>query len=91
MSSDTPETDDLGYIPTDLAAAWPIVEHARRLERQRNIAVAALKELAAQYGHKSAPGCGCDDCRHIRPIEYAIRDATVPHNAQMVATPPEPQ
>jgi hypothetical protein len=32
----TPETDSLGYIPTDLAPAWPLVQHARHLERQRD-------------------------------------------------------
>jgi hypothetical protein len=56
---------------------------ARRLERQRDIAVAALKSLAAQSGHKSAPGCNCMDCQYIRPIEYAIRDASSPENDQI--------
>lgn len=59
------------------------------LERQRNIAVAALRELAARYGHKSAPGCGCDDCAHIRPIEAAITAATSPANVQAMASADE--
>jgi hypothetical protein len=46
---------------------------AERLERQRDIAVAELKRIENTYGHKSAPGCGCDDCRQIRPIESALR------------------
>jgi hypothetical protein len=55
---------------------------ARKLEQQRNIAVAALKSLASQSGHKSAPGCNCMDCQYIRPIEYAIRDASSPENVK---------
>jgi len=41
----TPETDLLGYVPTDLAPAWPLVEHSRRLERQRDGLLEALKSI----------------------------------------------
>ena len=53
-----------------------LLRHARKLERQRNVAVAALKSLASQSGHKSAPGCNCMDCQYIRPLEEAIRYAS---------------
>lgn len=93
-SSDTPETDlNAWYHCANLSAARAErditgyhvrVQFARNLERQRNIAVAALRELAARYGHKSAPGCECDDCAHIRPIEEAIAAATSPANDKIL-------
>lgn len=50
------------------------------IDRARLIAaapamLATLQHIAAGYGHKSAPGCNCDDCKHIRPVEEAIREA----------------
>ena len=42
----TPETDALGYIPTDLAPAWPLVEHAQSLERRLTMAREALQKIA---------------------------------------------
>ncbi len=84
-SSLTPETDahiDALNDDWDVEMA-SVTTLARKMERQRNIAVAALKSLAAQSGHKSAPGCNCMDCHYIRPIEYAIRDSTSTENEKL--------
>ncbi len=62
---------------------------AERLERQRDIAVAELRRIENTYGHKSAPGCGCDDCHQIRPIEEALRSVASLENTKAQATPTE--
>jgi hypothetical protein len=40
----TPETDELGYIPTDIGPCWPLVEHAQKLEVERNEIKKELEE-----------------------------------------------
>lgn len=76
-SSETPETDALmrenGRAIAQCKTRPPIWEKMQTMERQRNIAVAELRRIQNTYGHKSEPGCGCEDCHQIRPIEDALR------------------
>jgi len=52
MNTDTPETDALGYIPTDIAPAWPLVEHSRKLERERDHWRNEHDRVVREYQHR---------------------------------------
>jgi hypothetical protein len=52
----TPETDSMGYTPTVLTPAWRLMQHARRLERERDEALehAANAEASLKMAINSA-------------------------------------
>jgi hypothetical protein len=52
----TPETDSMGYTPTVLTPAWRLMQHARRLERQRDELLEALYAIEERFVD------GCDTC-----------------------------
>ena len=70
VSLETPETNE--FWTANEEQSVPVQRAMQKLERQRNILVAELRRTLTSYGHKSAPGCGCSDCRQIRPIEDAL-------------------
>ena len=84
IMNDTPETDaelaELGFgyytmggLPTDAVK----VEFARKLERERNEAYAALISLRKGYGGQLADyaddECKCTDCEVLRKIDAVLK------------------
>ena len=74
--SDTPETDAIlkqfeHILPLD---SCEITEIARKMERERDEAYAALISLRNGYGGQLADDeCGCDDCEALLKIDAVLK------------------
>lgn len=73
--SDTPETEAVAVIEGNWdTKALRMGDLARKLERERDVAYAALHSIREGYGgQKVDEECGCDDCNFLRPIDAIIK------------------
>jgi len=77
--SDTPETDKLirtyhTVIGTDaIGLASKLTLKCMELERERDEAVQALRNIRADWGGMVIDdGCYCSDCEFLRPIDFIL-------------------
>ena len=77
--SDTPETEAVAVIEGNWdTKALRMGNFARKLERERNAAYDALRNIREGYGgQKVDEECMCDDCNFLRPIDAILKKVKI--------------
>jgi hypothetical protein len=80
--TNTPETDELrddiwASVYVEGQDFMQMLEHARKLERQRDKLAEVLQSIRSGYGGQMTdPDCNCDDCKFLINMDAALQYLT---------------